>query len=297
MLPHDDTSLDFFDLLACENSGTAQTPTLNDAKTDDSVAAPFAQPSTTTISPTAKESHRTPLALRSALQDLLKNGWLEESAKPRLFKTIAMETERINQLLEPLDLEAKIDELRGLAFASVLPDYSNHDAEADEWSHPLVFRQRLTLEHSLMLAILRREFIQQEQQGGMGIAVRLAIDDLMLQLDTFIDRSGSDTQDRKRLLTALEALRKHGVVSEVDAQDYISIRPMIVHLANPQNLQTLLLHLKNLATASHTDGTGEEDLPQTDCVPREGLQNTCDQLVPASEMRAAPEVLQTFSRD
>ncbi|THU05136.1 DUF4194 domain-containing protein [Lampropedia puyangensis] len=192
------------------------------------------------------ELARTPLDLRRAMQDLLKNGWLEEAIKPRIFKTIRNETAHINALLEPFDLEAKVDESRGLAFISVLAGFAHEDGQDDDWSHPLVFRQRLTLEHSLMLALLRREFIQQEQHSGVGTVVRIALEDLLLQLDTFIDRSGSDMQDKKRLQTNLDALRKHGVVSEVDAQDYVTIRPMIVHVASPENLQALLQQLQSL---------------------------------------------------
>jgi len=60
-------------------------------------------------------------------------------------------------------------------------------------------------------------------------------------------------QDRKRLLELLEKLRAHGVVSEVDAQDQLTIRPMIVHLANPENLQALLVHLRGLGQAGGQD--------------------------------------------
>lgn len=196
---------------------------------------------------------RTPLELRRAVQELLKHGWLEQASKPRLYRTVSHQTEQVNRLLEPLDLEVVLDEVRGLAYARVVADYSadgdSDDAEedADGWSHPLVFRQRLTLEQSLLVAILRREFIQQEQEGGLGVPVRLAVDDVLPQLDVFIARSGSDTQDHKRLLQLIDNLRKHGVVSEVDAQDRFQIRPMIVHLANPENLQALLLHLRALA--------------------------------------------------
>ena len=42
------------------------------------------------------------------------------------------------------------------------------------------------------------------------------------------------------------------MVSEVDAQDCITIRPMIVHLLNPENLQTLLLRLRELAEQGST---------------------------------------------
>ena len=53
-------------------------------------------------------------------------------------------------------------------------------------------------------------------------------------------------KERKRLLNLLDNLHDHGVVSKVDAQDNFTIRPMIVHLANPENLQALLQRLREL---------------------------------------------------
>lgn len=191
----------------------------------------------------------TPLPLRRALQELLKTGLLEQTHKPRLFQQIASDTARTNALLEPLDLQVRVDDLRGLAYVAVAPGWEAEDAEDDEWTHPLVRRQRLTLEQSLLLAVLRREFLQREQEGGLGVAVALSIDALLPQLEIYLGATGSDMQDRKRLLELLDKLRAHGVVSEVDAQDQLTIRPMIVHLANPENLQALLLRLRELGQA------------------------------------------------
>ena len=81
----------------------------------------------------------------------------------------------------------------------------------------------------------------------MGVTVRLSVDSLLPQLETYLGSTGSDMQERKRLLQLLENLRGHGLVSEVDAQDSISIRPMIVHLLNPENLQALLARLRAVA--------------------------------------------------
>ena len=189
----------------------------------------------------------TPVALRRAVQELLKNGVLEHTAKPQLFRQIASDTARVNAQLEPLDLEVRVDDVRGLAFVAIPPDYQPDGEDDDEWTHPLVRRLRLTLEQSLLLAILRREFLQREQEGGVGVAVRLAVDSLLPQLEIYLGSTGSDMQERKRLATLLESLRGHGVVSEVDAQESFTLRPMIVHLANPQNLQALLQHLRALA--------------------------------------------------
>lgn len=192
----------------------------------------------------------TPAILRRALQELLKNGLLEQSAKPRLFRQIATDTARANALLEPLDLQVKVDDHRGLAFVAVAAGYQPEGEDEDDWTHPLVRRQRLTLEQSLLLAILRREFLQREQEGGLGVPVQLAVESLLPQLDIYLGATGSDMQERKRLLNLLEHLRGHGVVSDVDAQERITIRPMIVHLANPENLQALLQRLRELANTT-----------------------------------------------
>ena len=199
----------------------------------------------------------TPVALRRAMQELLKNGVLEQTAKPLLFRQIASDTARINAQLEPLDLEVRVDDVRGLAYVAIPPGYQPDDEGDDEWTHPLVRRQRLTLEQSLLVAILRREFLQREQESGLGVPVQLAVDGLLPQLEMYLGSTGSEMQERKRLLNLLENLRGHGVVSDVDAQERITIRPMIVHLANPQNLQALLKHLRALSgkTSDSIDGT------------------------------------------
>ena len=199
---------------------------------------------------------RTPSAVRKALQHLLGHGWLESASKPKLFSLIAAQTALLDALLEPLDLRVVVDDVRGLAFLAVVPGYAGDDtdeSEQDDWTHPLMKRQRLTLEQSLLLALLRREFLQREQESGTGTAVRITVDSLLPQLETYLGATGSDMQERKRLGLLLENLRTHGMVSDVDAQDCITIRPMIVHLLNPENLQTLLLRLRAVAEQGGAD--------------------------------------------
>ena len=198
----------------------------------------------------------TPQPLRRALQELLKMGLLEQASKPQLFRHIAIDTARVNALLEPLDLQVRVDDLRGLAYVAVAPGWQADDAEDDdEWTHPLVRRQRLTLEQSLLLAILRREFLQREQEGGLGVPVHTTVDALLPQLEIYLGATGSDMQERKRLLNLLENLRAHGVVSEVDGNESLAIRPMIVHLANPENLQALLQRLREAASSPPPEGS------------------------------------------
>ncbi|RMX11949.1 DUF4194 domain-containing protein [Vandammella animalimorsus] len=212
---------------------------------------------------------RTAPALRQAVQELLKTGVLEQAVKPRLFGLLAAQSRQVEAILEPLDLRLRVDELRGLAFVAVAqghPGEGGDDGAADDldddWSHPLVRRQRLTLEQSLLLAILRREFLQQEQETGIGAAVRLPVDQLLPQLEIYLGATGSDMQDRRRLGQLLEGLRGHGVVSEVDAQECITIRPVIVHLANPENLQALLACLRAMTAGEggeSSSGNGRDD--------------------------------------
>ncbi|WP_051303089.1 DUF4194 domain-containing protein [Comamonas composti] len=204
----------------------------------------------------AEAAQATPAALRRALQELLKFGLLEQAAKPHLFRQLATDLERVNRLLEPLDLQVKLDDTRGLIFVAVGPGYQPEEDEEDEWSHPLVRRQRLTLEQSLLLAILRREFLQREQESGLGSPVRLHLDQLLPQLEIYLGSTGSDMQERKRLVNLLENLRGHGVVSEIDAQDSFGVRPMIVHLASPRNLEALLQRLREIAGNARDTGDG-----------------------------------------
>ncbi|MCL4771839.1 MAG: DUF4194 domain-containing protein [Burkholderiaceae bacterium] len=207
-----------------------------------------------------QSTSRTPPNVRQALQFLLAHGWLESATKPKLFSLIAAQTTLLDALLEPLDLRVVVDDVRGLAFLAVVPDYAGDgtdESEQDDWTHPLMKRQRLTLEQSLLLALLRREFLQREQESGTGAVVRITVDSLLPQLETYLGATGSDMQERKRLGQLLENLRTHGMVSDVDAQDCITIRPMIVHLLNPENLQTLLLRLRAVAeqgSAGHGEG-------------------------------------------
>lgn len=199
--------------------------------------------------PEADESApRTGQRLREALQALLADGILEQERKPNLYRTAMLEQPALNVLLEPLDFEARVDEVRGLVFLQVRREEDG--SLEDDWSHPLVRRQRLTLEQSLLLAILRREFLQREQDSGLGATVQLDVDSLLPQVEMYLGASGSDVQDRKRLTHLLDKLYEHGIVTRPDAQERITIRPLIVHLANPDNLQALLLHLQSLSNHS-----------------------------------------------
>lgn len=195
----------------------------------------------------------TPQSLKSVVQELLKYGVLEADHKPNLYRIALTSFQAVNALLEPLDMALKIDDIRGIAYLAIIENYA--DSEKDEWSHPLVRRQRLNLEQSLLVAILRRIYIAHEMEAGIGTKSVLAhLDELMPELNQFLGETGSDSRNDKRLRQLLEQLRGHGLVSEVDKNDQLTIRPLIVHIANPENLRNLLAAFKQQAKAQQESG-------------------------------------------
>lgn len=187
---------------------------------------------------------RTQKRLREAVQEILRYGLLEQSHKPNLYRAALMDIATLNQILEPLDIHAVVDDIRGLIFLRIRHD---QDAEVagDDWTHPLVRKQRLNLEQSLLVAILRQYFVQHEQEAGTGAEQAwVAVDDLTAQMQIYLGDRGSEAKERNQLLQLLDQLKSHGLVSTPDTHDRVVIRPMIAHLANPENLQTLLHELK-----------------------------------------------------
>jgi signal transduction histidine kinase len=101
--------------------------------------------------------------------DMLKNGLLELSAKPHLFRQIATDTARANALLEPLDLQVKVDDHRGLAYVAVAASYqSENTGEGDDEDVFHLSRRNFSLNgrrHELLLVrLLTPELRRQEVQ-------------------------------------------------------------------------------------------------------------------------------------
>ena len=207
--------------------------------------------------PAADAVQYTNRQLKEATQELLKYGLLEMEAKPNLYRIAQTQSQQVNDILEPLDLAFKIDDVRGLAYIVVAEHI--RDAGDDEWSHPLVRRQRLNLEQSLLLAILRQHYIAHEQESGLGARNAIVgLDELLPQLQMYLGDPGSEQAEDNRLRNLLDKLKGHGVVSEVDRYARVTIRPIITHLADVQGLQSLLDTLKQLASSpASSDEAGE----------------------------------------
>ncbi len=190
-------------------------------------------------------SIRTPAEIREVTQELLKHGYLEEAQGGELFRRVIVHQGEIAAALEPLDLVLRLDSHRGVAFLAVDSAAQGCPGIDDAWAHPLVRRQRLTLEQSLLVALLREAFVMHEQESGVGLSVAtVAVDELLPQFMAFMGDSGSDAKNESRLLNLLDQLKTYGIVSEVDKKQEVTIRPLIAHLANPGSLESLLAVLK-----------------------------------------------------
>jgi hypothetical protein len=197
----------------------------------------------------------SPRELKTAVQELLKQGFIEESQRHDLFRSVSLQLDAINQTLEPLDLCVRVDSHRGVAFLVVAKGQADQESEQDSWNHPLVRKQRLTLEQSLLIAILRQAFAMHEQEYGVGQSTaKTSIDELLPTFLTYFGDSGSDAKNENRLLQLLDQLKTHGIVSEVDAKQEILIRPLIAHLANPETLSALLMVLKEKKLTADSQG-------------------------------------------
>lgn len=234
-----------------ELTGTARLPVDNDSAQQDNKAEDTAV--LNALAADAGEAStldaRTSRQIREAAKELTRYGLIESARKPNLYRVVQNEQKALTAILEPLDLDLAIDDVRGIAFVIVrtddneLSDAQEYDPE--EWSHPLVRRQRLTLEQSLLIAILRQHFVVHEQEAGIGADdARVAVDELIPQFQIYLGDPGSEARERSRMLTLLDQLKGHGLVSEPDAHERVTIRPIIAHLASPENLQHLLVWLK-----------------------------------------------------
>ena len=203
----------------------------------------------------ADSASKTPRDVKEVTQELLRCGYIEASRKPELFRKADVHRSAIEAVLEPLDLALHLDNHRGVAFLGVGDLENPGESDEQAWSHPLVRRKRLTLEQSLLVAILRQAFVVHEQESGVGESpARVAVDDLLPQFLTYFQDSGSDAKNESRLLNLLDQLKTHGIVTEVDKKHEVTIRPLIAHLANPQSLAALLETLENGIGKETTNG-------------------------------------------
>ena len=158
----------------------------------------------------------------------MKFGLTQDATKPNLYRIIRERLPDARKILEPFDLAIELDDVRGIAFLKIA-DVVNKDPD-EAWSHPLVRRQRLTSEQSLLVAILRQAYIAYEQEYGLGAdGARIDFDELQTQFDTYFGNSGSEAGDRERLSRVITQLHSHSIVSEPDKKTrYVSVQSLCI---------------------------------------------------------------------
>ena len=99
-----------------------------------------------------------------------------------------------------------------------------------------------------MVAILRKHFVAHELEAGIGDndAV-IHLDELLPELNAYLGELGSEMRADKRLRNLLEQLKNYGVVTDVNEHEQVMIRPLIAHVANPENLKNLIEAIKRKA--------------------------------------------------
>lgn len=235
-------------------------PSESDASTENEVEAPS---TTTEPEPPETAALSTSGPIKIAAQELLKYGLVEQAAKPNIYRELRQNPAELQRILEPFDLVMELDDVRGIAFLTVPTDEESDDD--DPWQHPLVRRQRLTTEQSLLVAILRQSFVAYEQTHGIGATdARIDLEELQAQFDVYLGDSGSDKSDAERLRRVISQLAAHGVVSEPDKENQVTIRPIIVHLANPEQLAILLAHFRDLAEQAKRAEVDDESQTEED---------------------------------
>ena len=195
----------------------------------------------------AGEVGATPIRIKQAVQELLKLGTLYAATKPNLYQVAISNRQAIAAILEPLDLSIRVDEVRGLAILAIGAHIKDQVEEpGDDWQHPLVRRQRLTLAQSLLVALLRRHYVEHEKTGAGLDPPQVAVEDLVPELQPYLGDEGSEAGELSRIRRLLEQLKDHGIVSPITEDDLVTIRPLICHLADPASLQLLLEHYERL---------------------------------------------------
>jgi hypothetical protein len=247
---------DIFDQLTASEGATTI-----DGMTVDKQAVSTAASTSTIQSEMADARRYTERNLKDAVQELVKYGLIEAVKKPNLYQVLNSRLDAVADILEPLDLVMRIDDIRGLAFLTVAElAFEGERPDEDEWSHPLVRRQRLNLEQSLLVAILRQYFVAHELEAGVGASnAVVTLDDLLPQIQLYLGDLGSDSREQNRLRILLEKLKAHGIVSEVDKHDQVMLRPIIAHIANPENLTSLLQVFREQADSDRKEQTNHGD--------------------------------------
>jgi hypothetical protein len=211
---------------------------------------------------TVSTAGRLPAEARRALVELMRQGVVVAETRRLIFDALCTHRAMIADHLADMYLRVLIDEPAGIA---LLLNAQLGKTDDDEDTPTLISRRTLTVYDTLLLIVLRKQFLDRETAGDVRIRIDMAqIEALMMP---FLPLTGSTTSDRKKLNGAVDAMKKRKLVNVVRGEDErIEISPVIRYVVNAEYLEHLLAEYGRLAAEarSGSEGSGDCDEPDPD---------------------------------
>ncbi len=165
------------------------------------------------INPGDSSDSTMPHDARRVLVQLMRQGTVMASQKPKLFELLGRYEGAIRKHLSEVYLQLILDPKAGVAFvASVdsvynsenVSDSADHEEQGSEESTTLISKRTLSLFDTLILLVLRKHYQDRESAGEQKIIID--IERLESYLTPFLPITDHASKDRQKLLARVKAL-------------------------------------------------------------------------------------------
>jgi hypothetical protein len=192
----------------------------------------------------AATAGRLPAEARRALVELMRQGVVVAESRRLVFDALCAHRTLIADHLADMYLRVLIDESAGLALLLNAQSGGNDDEEED--AAALISRRTLTVYDTLLLIVLRKNFLDRETAGDIRIRIDVAQIEALLM--PFLPLTGSTNSDRKKLNGAVEGMKRRKILNAVRGEDErVEISPVIRYVVNAEYLEHLLEEYRHLA--------------------------------------------------
>jgi hypothetical protein len=197
----------------------------------------------------AATAGRLPAEARRALVELMRQGVVVAESRRLVFDALCAHRTLIADHLADMYLRVLIDESAGLALLLNAQSGGNDDEEED--AAALISRRTLTVYDTLLLIVLRKNFLDRETAGDIRIRIDVAQIEALLM--PFLPLTGSTNSDRKKLNGAVEGMKRRKILNAVRGEDErVEISPVIRYVVNADYLEHLLEEYRRLAEEART---------------------------------------------
>jgi len=210
-----------------------------------------------------KQLDSLPNDARRALVNLMRQGVVLSSNKPKIFEIICVNQQLIRRYLEQIYLSLILDEKAGIAFiASYQNEFISDNESApdiDSESISLINRRTLSLYDSLLLLVLRKHFRDRENAGEQKVIID--IDRVDSYLTPFLPLTNNSKSDRKKLTAAIQRMLSQKILSTVKGSDErFEITPVIRYVVNAEFLESMLNEYTEIAENLRNEKTLKPEL-------------------------------------